>query len=562
MRKIILPVLIFISLGIAAQESEHWRTIPSLTDWIEEINAWPDSVYKAENIKIHIDQVKDSLLVGTAFETGWNPEKIVTTVNKPIKVTHWEIDNFFGIGPKVLSIDNIRFKGFVSLSDYQGLGFAIRNSIFEGQFSLSDQSRYSYFLLASCGFEKNVGFFDFTGESSIRIKESILKDFMQVTRSSGRPSLDIEKSIISGPVYLRASQLKGLAVRGSTIDDIILQEAIIESAAHLLENDIRLIDISGAQLPLENTYIPFDDISGKLYVDPVSSTNPYGNKYYVSDTLNFLQWEEYDLLLASYKLLLNRYQNRGDQDSYNACYVEMKDIETRRLAFLHEQTPSFRSYFAWKINQFLKVFSAYGTEPAKAVIFSLYVIVLFALIYLFFPNSWDAHGKNRILDRYRFFFKYLRRNAGVHEVYLEEKQQELLGYEEFRSMITDAGKSVPRFFSATALPLYHWAISGTRLSARILSRVNILKGTWEDLPAGQKMWKSFLLIGAFLVTLVYDLSIKVLNALMLSINTFTTLGFGEIPIRGLPRYLAIIQGFVGWFMLTIFSVSLISQLLN
>ena len=55
---------------------------------------------------------------------------------------------------------------------------------------------------------------------------------------------------------------------------------------------------------------------------------------------------------------------------------------------------------------------------------------------------------------------------------------------------------------------------------------------------------------------------KTLNALMLSINTFTTFGFGEIPIKGLPRYLAIIQGFIGWFMLTIFSVSLISQLLN
>ena len=38
---------------------------------------------------------------------------------------------------------------------------------------------------------------------------------------------------------------------------------------------------------------------------------------------------------------------------------------------------------------------------------------------------------------------------------------------------------------------------------------------------------------------------------------------GEIRERVKPlRYLAIIQGFIGWFMLTIFSVSLISQLLN
>jgi hypothetical protein len=89
-----------------------------------------------------------------------------------------------------------------------------------------------------------------------------------------------------------------------------------------------------------------------------------------------------------------------------------------------------------------------------------------------------------------------------------------------------------------------------------------MKGTWSELPQGKRWWKGILLTGAFTIAIIYDLTIKILNALMLSINTFTTLGFGEIPIKGLPRYLAIIQGFIGWFMLTIFSVSLISQLLN
>jgi hypothetical protein len=65
-----------------------------------------------------------------------------------------------------------------------------------------------------------------------------------------------------------------------------------------------------------------------------------------------------------------------------------------------------------------------------------------------------------------------------------------------------------------------------------------------------------------IMLIILDLFVKFLNALTLSINTFTTLGFGEIPIKGIPRYLAIIEGFIGWFMLTIFSVSLISQLLN
>lgn len=123
-------------------------------------------------------------------------------------------------------------------------------------------------------------------------------------------------------------------------------------------------------------------------------------------------------------------------------------------------------------------------------------------------------------------------------------------------------RSQVQYGLATAMPLYKWSVSGTKLSAWFLKRIDIMKGTWQELPQGKKLWKSILLIAAFLIAITYDLIIKVLNALMLSINTFTTLGFGEIPIKGLPRYLAIIQGFIGWFMLTIFSVSLISQLLN
>jgi hypothetical protein len=179
-----------------------------------------------------------------------------------------------------------------------------------------------------------------------------------------------------------------------------------------------------------------------------------------------------------------------------------------------------------------------------------------------FPNSWDAHGRKRIMNRYAFFFKYMNKKAGIHEVYLDNQKEDLLEFDEFKTLVEQQGKTVPRFFTATALPLYKCAISGTKLSASILKRVDIMKGTWSDLPQSKRIWKSFLLIGAFTVAICYDILIKMLNALMLSINTFTTLGFGEIPIKGLPRYLAIIQGFIGWFMLTIFSVSLISQLLN
>ena len=147
-------------------------------------------------------------------------------------------------------------------------------------------------------------------------------------------------------------------------------------------------------------------------------------------------------------------------------------------------------------------------------------------------------------------------------MYLENKQEDLKQYEEFKNLIAASSQEVPKFFTRTALTIYKWGISGTNLSAKFLRQFDVVKGRWADLPPSKRIWKSILITGAFIVAIIYDLFIKALNALMLSINAFTTLGFGEIPIKGVPRYMAIIQGFIGWFMLTIFSVALISQLLN
>jgi len=54
---------------------------------------------------------------------------------------------------------------------------------------------------------------------------------------------------------------------------------------------------------------------------------------------------------------------------------------------------------------------------------------------------------------------------------------------------------------------------------------------------------------------------SLLNAITLSLNSFVTLGFGTIPITGLARYVCILQGFIGWFLLSVFTASLINQVL-
>ncbi|MDG1528518.1 MAG: hypothetical protein P8I51_10910 [Polaribacter sp.] len=121
----------------------------------------------------------------------------------------------------------------------------------------------------------------------------------------------------------------------------------------------------------------------------------------------------------------------------------------------------------------------------------------------------------------------MNKQAGIHEEYLAGQQEELMDYDEYRKLIETSHKKVPKFFTSTAMPIYKWAISGTKLSAGFLKRIDIMKGTWSDLPQHKRLWKSTLLISAFLIAILYDVFIKVLNAIMLSINTFTSLGFGK-----------------------------------
>ena len=565
MKKILLLFVFLLSTNSFSQEdTSTWRVIPSITDWAKEVNNWPDSIYEVKNIKILLDVKKDSLLFEKlSFPIDTIRENIAAVFNKNITVDGLEFVNDFGT-QKAKVIKNLHFKGWLRIANYYSepiSGFFLKNIIVNQRFSIQGTDKFSYFNFYNCEFKTWVGFFDFNEGSYFLFNNVTVKKYMQLTRTPGKPNLSITNSNFNR-IFLRSSTISEVDIRNSKIDTISINSAIIERKIHLIENTINLIELTGAQLPESNTYIPFKQVSGKLFVKAFSIMRPDAKEYMVSDAMDFELKEEYDLLISSYKSLLGSYQKRGDQESYNACYVEMKDIETRYLQFLHKKTPTFKGYFTWKINQFLKVFSAYGTEPARSIIFSLYVILLFAFIYLLFPNSWDSHGKKRLMHRFEFFQKYLRRNEGIHTIYLEGKEQEISSFNDFKNKLDDEKLELPAFFISWSKPLYNASMFSSKLMTRFLKTTDVLTGKWKDLTPKQKRWKNIQIGILLILGLLYDVFIKALNALMLSINTFTTLGFGEIPIKGLPRYLAIIQGFIGWFMLTIFSVSLISQLLN
>lgn len=181
-------------------------------------------------------------------------------------------------------------------------------------------------------------------------------------------------------------------------------------------------------------------------------------------------------LMKIYQQFNQIYKTNGDINAANSCYAEMKDIEGLKLQHDYSEKGGFQSYFRWKLNRLMKFYTQHGTDPARAIVMSIWIILSFAVFYFFFPSEWDTTSKREIVRQFRDFIG--RNDKGYFKPFIR-------------------------------------------------------------------------MTGAFLISFI--------NAFTLSLNSFTTLGFGNIPTAGLARYICVVEGFVGWFLLSIFTVALINQ---
>jgi hypothetical protein len=188
--------------------------------------------------------------------------------------------------------------------------------------------------------------------------------------------------------------------------------------------------------------------------------------------------EEHYALVSTYRKLADLYRSNGRIRDANEAYIAMKNMETLRYKYEYQMAGSFSNWTHWKLNQLLRSFTVYGTDPADAMVTAVYVILVFGVFYFFFPSDWDPRSKKQLVEDFRIF---IQKNE---------------------------------------------------------------HGYWRP------FWK---MLGGFLVSL--------LNAVTLSLNAFITLGFGNIPTQGLARYVCVLQGLIGWFLLSIFTVALINQAL-
>ena len=619
MLKKILLLLLFYCFSINSFSQEIKYKEYSYTEFFKLIENEKDSVFTLENTLIKPDYKTDKkYFIDFELLQDGNQYKEIDSlfkINKEIKLTNVQFQPYTNEeidvdNPMFAALLNLEFLKPVSLNNVANLVFYQVKFNYKPIVTFTPTFKKSYsiikndempeaFAFVNCLFndgisvrdnykedKTNVQFFIYNSllksQTAIRNKVNPTNSWMNFN-NFWKFEFNYNQVKGKGAVNLFLTNISNLQITNNTFTDIVSMRLDLDkkSSSDIFNNEFRIqVLLNASNILSSNINLDYNQFDKNLL-----SRNAYSYfSEFINDTINNFKpdkerWSKRNINYYQNHVLIENnnafkieikfkgqlhalYKQQFDNEHANKVYIEIKDLETKRLAFLYKESPNFDTFFTWKINQFLKVFSAYGTEPARAVVFSMYVILFFAFIYLLFPNSWDSHGKKRLMHRFEFFQKYLRRKDGMHAIYLEDKQEEISSYEDFKANLENSKTELPSFFISWSKPLYNASMLSSKLTARFLQNTDILKGKWQDLSPKQKRWKNIQI--GFLLTLglFYDLCIKALNALMLSINTFTTLGFGEIPIKGLPRYLAIIQGFIGWFMLTIFSVSLISQLLN
>jgi hypothetical protein len=364
--------------------------------------------------------------------------------------------------------------------------------------NLSPEKEESTFLFSNCSFKLAYINFNTKAPINIVISDNSGSDSSDFRIDCNNVSLTrIEHNGLEKKnIELSFSETGFLMFKNNKFNNIKLFRTIIQS-----EFDLQNTEIVGKFLMFKSSFggdpsnnidwINLKDFHLGLLVDPDRNINTDPDKGVIEfnrianfklnsgeDLADISESRNFNELMGLYSLFLNLYKTKNNLEPYNACFIAVKELQSKRLQFLYESNKTFETYFRWKLSHLMRFYVRYGTDPARAIVISIYIIFWFGVFFFFFPSDWDATSKTKLIQNFKDFI-----------------QKNEKGY---------------------VIPF-------------------------------------FVLIGGFALSLI--------NALTLSINAFVTLGFGNIPTHGIARYVCVIEGFMGWFLLSIFTVALINQVL-
>lgn len=553
-------------------------TFTRLIEEMEKAQKW--TIIKETKIRFQHAIDKDGM------DKWWSEGNHPIKINANIGLYNCDFDEEFW-----LVLRDITFDGYVSFINCKNLKIIFQNCHFKKTLRMNSNET-EFITLNQCNFD--LGYKFERGNVTDKIKlfecnfnindklllaeQKIRKDFdvndyvFQVSSRANPLDLEIEKCKFFVPesirnkqeCFIRLSQSKfgGLKLINSTFDGILdLSETSVENQFTTRDCIFKgnlLFD--GLNINQSNSYIDWNTISSKKIAiyDDIQKRVVTGNNFLEHDQANY-----FSELISCYSNIYYIFKNQGNRFSANQCYIEWKDLETKYQLFLAEAKGENDSYIIYLMNVFLRDFCDYGTNPIKAIINSSYVILIFSVIYFISPVSIENLPKRSFYSQAYFYFSYLNSDKSFKTHYHEYKskfqiaqfEDEMLEYLKSNTANTPIYLNIFKY-----KPSFNQAFS--KFEYFIFSHILNKNKAYQDLTFKQKLNTGIAIFFILLVNAFYFITIKAFDSLILSINAFSTLGFGELKVVGIGIYLTVIEGFIGWFLLSIFSVALLNQLIQ
>lgn len=553
----------------------------SFTEFLEELERLEEGTSTVINqVKIKFNHAIDR----KGMDKWWSEGKRPITIKASVGIYNCEFDEEYWLVGR-----DLHFKGYVSFINCTNMKFLLKNCRFDRTIRFN-ANKMEFMEMDSCRFELGIKVersevsdrLKFQG-CSFRIDTTALKEekirgfdvndyMLQVSSKTDPIDLTISNCYFETPqklntqkkffVGLSKSKFSGLRLNNSHFHAVVdISESTIENQFTTQNCQFhRGILTSGMSMNQINSTIDWATIKGdKLMIWDEK------NKRFVNGLTQMGKKHEteYAALISCYSNFYYTFKTQGNRFFSNQCYVEWKDIETNQQYKLYQETKSTQAYFLYLMNLFLSDFCDYATNPIKAVFKSAYVILLFAFIYFISPIKIENVPKRSFYTQLSLYADYLSSRKTLRETFHEHLTRfEVPHFEdEFRQTVKEHKHETPRFFQWFNIKLYYDTIF-VWFEGFVYRLIDFEEKHWNELSRWQRGQASIFFFFLLLFSAIYFLFLRALDAVMLSINVFSTLGFGEMRVTGLAMYLTVLEGFVGWFLLSIFSVALLNQVLQ
>ena len=458
-------------------------------------------------------------------------------------------------------ISNCRFKKELAVFTNRK-DLTLKNSLFEERYwetlnySSSNSSKTTY---NKYGGDLSNGYSILEDCSISEIQISPMRNF---TDKSG--TLKFKKCTIN---KLQNSEIEYQSIKGS-FTSISFDSCTILSPLKFIGDCKSIIITSSGHPQFDFSELTFPEDPFRIQIpisdlenDPVVTYFHYfkyqNKKVEISGKMSQL---EKNLIVASYRKLLDAYKANGDQDSYNKLYRYSK--RAKNLLLIQQKDKNLNTWFEFYFNRFLDWYCDYGTNPVKGLIYSFYLVLIFAGLFILFPSEPDNLQRHFFIEKIGKYLSYFSSDSHLADLKRKEYEQELAELEDFRLNLEDTIKKAPSIIPWISKPYYRISMMYFNIHLWLLEKVDFARLSWNRMSKNQRIKASLIMTVYMFGFIFWGIVVRVMNGLALSMNAFITLGYGEITAKGIARYLAVVEGCMGWFLLSIFSVSLIAQMMQ